>query len=474
LPQLPEIVLQQVNRKIVPSDQEQEKMDRLSQTIQHEVEDVLASSGIQAKVSPQGSFARGTWISHEADLDIFARFPPTMEREEWVEKAFPAMRKYFSRYRVIERYAEHPFLEFRVDGVRVNIVPSYDVNKGEWKSATDRTPYHTEFMQTHLTSELRREARLLKKFAKGIGTYGAEIKIGGFSGMLIDTLVLYYQSFMETLTHASSWTKGAHLEIGKPEGIVSPTEKDPNVDLVVIDPVDPNRNLAAAVRPDKLWNFVAAGRQFLRNPGLWYFFPPEFKPKTRQQFAKRIDDLGHDLLTITFKHQVLVPDVLWGQLMRLERSLLDIMTREEFSPYMSALWSDETKESAIIVETGRTGLPEVRLQKGPPVTKNEDSISFLEKHFKARSTARGPWIEGDRWMVEKQRGIRSIRDLVKAAAREEAYGLSVPKQLGESFRRSVKVLQNREILSMLGKKGFDKSLWEFLEAKPEWLKTGRS
>jgi tRNA nucleotidyltransferase (CCA-adding enzyme) len=314
----------------------------------------------------------------------------------------------------------------------------------------------------------------LKKFAKGIGTYGAEIKIGGFSGMLIDILVLYYQSFMETLMHASSWTKGALLEVGKPEGIVSPKEKDPVVDLVVIDPVDPNRNLAAAVRPNKLWNFVAAGRQFLRNPGLWYFFPPELKPKTRHQFEQRIDHIGRKLLAITFRHPVLVPDVLWGQLMRLERSLLDIMVREEFNPYRSTLWSDETKESAILVEVDRTTLAQIRLQKGPPVTKSEDSMSFLEKHLKARNTARGPWIEGDRWMVEKQRGILSIRDLVKAAAREEAYGLSVPKQLGEPFRRSVKVLQDREVLSMLGKKGFDKSLWEFLEAKPSWLKTDRS
>jgi tRNA nucleotidyltransferase (CCA-adding enzyme) len=314
----------------------------------------------------------------------------------------------------------------------------------------------------------------LKKFAKGIGTYGAEIKIGGFSGMLIDTLVLHYQSFMETLTHASSWTKGAHLEIGKPEGIVSPREKDPNVDLVVIDPVDSNRNLAAAVRPDKLWNFVAAGRQFLQNPGLWYFFPPGLKPKTRQQFAKRIDDIGHKLLAITFRHPVLVPDVLWGQLMRLERSLLDIMVREEFNPYRSALWSDETKESAILVEVDRTALNEIRLQKGPPVSKSEDSMSFLKKHLKARNTARGPWIEGDKWMVEKERGIISIRHLVKAAVREETYGLSVPKQLGASFWRSVKVLQEREVLSMLGRKGFDKSLWEFLEARPSWLKTDRS
>ena len=446
----------------------------LSEAIQREVENVLAGTGIQAKVSPQGSFARDTWLSHEADLDIFARFPPTTERREWEEKVLPAMRKYFSRYRVIERYAEHPFLEFHVDGVRVNIVPSYDVSKGEWKSATDRTPYHTEFMQTHLTPELRREARLLKKFAKGIGTYGAEIKIGGFSGMLIDTLVLYYQSFMETLRHASSWNKGTLLEIGKPELVVSSKEKDPSVDLIVIDPVDPNRNLAAAVKPDRLWNFVGAGRQFLRNPGLWYFFSPEFKRRTRQQFAKRIDRTGHELIAITFKHPALVPDVLWGQLMKLERTMLDVMAREEFDPFRSALWSDETRESTILVEIDRIMLPEVRVQRGPPVSKSADSMSFLEKHLRARDTVRGPRIEGDRWIVERKRGILSIRDLVMASSLEEAHVLAIPKQLGESFRRSVKVLQNREVLSMLGRKGFDKSLWEFLEAKPSWLKTGQS
>ena len=467
-----ENVLQHVAKKIVPSDHEREKMLRLSQLIQYKVEEILAHSQIQATVSLQGSFARDTWVSGETDLDIFARFPPTMDREEWVERVLPNIRKGLSQYRVMERYAEHPFLEFHVEEVRVNIVPSYDVKPGEWKSATDRTPYHTEFMQKHLTPELRLEARLLKKFTKGIGTYGAEIKIGGFSGMLIDTLVLYYQSFMETLGHASSWTKGTHLERGKSEGVVSPKGRDPNVDLVVIDPVDPNRNLAAAVRPDKLWSFVAAGRQFLRNPGLWYFFPPEFKPKTWQQFAKRIEDTGRNVLAITFRHPLLVPDVLWGQLMKLERSLLDIMAREDFNPYRSALWSDENKESAILVEADRTTLQEVRLQKGPPVSKGEDSLSFLEKHLSARDTLRGLWIEGDRWMVEKKRRISSIQELVKASLREEANGLSLPKQLGESLRKSVTVLQDREVLSMLSRKGFDKSLWEFLEAKPSWLKMG--
>src|SRR5207247_9026899 len=112
------------------------------------------------------------------------------------------------------------------------------------------------------------------------------------------------------------------METGKLEGIVSAKARDSNVDLVVIDPVDPNRNLAAAVRPDKLWSFVAAGRQFLRSPGISYFFPPKFKPWTRRQFEKRIDDVGREVLAFTCSHPVLVPDVLWGQFMKLQLSLL--------------------------------------------------------------------------------------------------------------------------------------------------------
>ena len=124
-----------------------------------------------------------------------------------------------------------------------------------------------------------------------------------------------------------------------------------------------------------------------------------------------------------------------------------------------------------MVESDQTKLPAVKVQRGPPVSKGVDSTAFLEKHLRARDTVRGPWIEGDRWMVEKKRKISTIGELVKAAVREEAYGLTMPKQLGESFRKSAKVLQDRDVLHMLGRNGFDKSLWEFLEAKPSWLKT---
>ncbi|OLB46826.1 CCA-adding enzyme [archaeon 13_2_20CM_2_53_6] len=466
----PEVVLQQVARRIVPPEKERERMLKLSERLRQDVKRILADSGFQGRVTLQGSFARDTWLSGETDLDIFARFPSSMERGEWTERVLPAIRKGLALFNVIERYAEHPFLEFHVDGTRVNVVPCYDVEKGEWKSATDRTPYHTEFMNTNLTPELRLEARLLKKFARGIGVYGAEIKVGGFSGMLIDTLALYCGSFMESIRQASSWTRGTLLEIGKPPAVLDMKKREPGVDLVVIDPVDPDRNLAAAVRPERLWSFVAAGREFLRGPEIRYFFPPQFTRKTNHQFAERIRVSGRELSAIVFKHRALVPDVLWGQLMKLEKSMVELMDREDFHIYRSTIWSDEKIESAILLEADRAVISSVKMQKGPPVSKKEDSQSFLQRHLGARDTARGPWIEGDRWMVEKKRRISTIADLVKASLREEAYGLTIPKQIGESLTRTMRVLQGRSVLSLLGRAGFDKSLWEFLEAKPSWLK----
>jgi len=468
-------VLEQVAKKIVPTNLEREKMARLSREIREEIEAIFAGAGIVGTVSEQGSFARDTWLRGEADLDIFTRFSPSMERREWEERILPVIRKGLSRFRITERYAEHPFLEFHAEGVRVNVVPCYDVKKGEWQSATDRTPYHTDYMKKNMTGELRLQARLLKKFVKGIGAYGAEIRVGGFSGMLIDTLVIYYPSFLEVLKHASRWTPSAFLELEASEGRTrKDVENTFDADLVVIDPVDPNRNLAAAVRPVRLWNFVAAGREFLRRPGLWYFFPPKFTTNPKAHFAKRIDQSGRELIAISFKHQTMVMDVLWGQLMKLEKSLVEMMTREDFHPRRSEVWTDEKKESTILVETDEATLSPVKTHLGPPVSKELDSQSFLDRHLSAKDTVRGPRVEKERWVVEKRRQVSTVKDLLKRSLQDQTYGLTLPKQLEEGFRRTARVLTGREVLAMLRKDGFDKVLWEFLEAKPSWLKTSPS
>ena len=241
--------------------------------------------------------------------------------------------------------------------------------------------------------------------------------------------------------------------------------------MVVIDPVDPNRNLAAAVRDDKLWGFVAASRELQKNPGIWYFFGPKSKPKTKAQFSKLLEHQGRDVVAICFEHARIVPDVLWGQLLKIEKSITDLMTRQDFYPLRSTVWSDEARSSAILFELDTLILAEVQLREGPPVSKMDDSQGFLDKHLKARDTVRGPWIEADRWAVDKERRILSVNQLIAVALKDPRLGLTVPDQLNSSFRRNVKVLENRKILALLGREGFDQALSEFLAAKPAWLKT---
>jgi tRNA nucleotidyltransferase (CCA-adding enzyme) len=469
MPRSVQTVLDLIANRVVPSEPERRRMSRLAERLKGQVQKILDGSGFGGEASIQGSYARDTWLSGEADLDIFASFPPTMERQEWTEKVLPAIRRGIDA-EIVDRYAEHPYLEFHIDGIRVNVVPCYAVEKGQWKSATDRTPYHTEYMKAHLTPEMRFQARLLKRFMKGIRSYGAEIRVGGFSGMLVETLILHYQSFRETIAQASMWRPIIFLDLEKPASSQDSRARAFGSPFVAIDPIDPNRNLAAAVRHDKLWGFVAASREFPRNPGTWYFFPSKNKPKTRSHFSKLLASHGRDIVVVFFEHGRIVPDVLWGQLLKMEKSLTELMTRQEFHPNRSAIWSDEDRSSAIIVDLDSSTLPGVQLRHGPPVSKLDDSRGFLDRHLDAKDTIRGPWIESDRWIVEKKRRILTVKQLVSEAVKDTRLGLAIPEQLNNSFRRSVRVLEERKILSVLGREGFDQALSEFLAAKPAWLK----
>ena len=463
-------VLDQIAKRVVPSERERAKMSQLAERLKGQVQNILDQEGFGGMVSIQGSFARDTWLSGEADLDIFASFPPSMDRHEWTEKVLPAIRKGIEA-KTIDRYAEHPYLEFHVNGVRINVVPCYSVERGQWKSATDRTPFHTEYMREHLTPEMLLGARLLKRFLKGIRSYGAEIRVGGFSGMLVETLILHYPSFLQVLDRASKWRPVIFLELEKPRGGQDSRAREFGSPLVVVDPVDPNRNLAAAVRDDKLWGFVAASREFQKNPGTRYFFPPKYKQETKARFSKLLERQERDTVVMFFEHVRIVPDVLWGQLLKIEKSLTELMTRQEFRPIRSTIWSDERRSSAILVELDTSTLTGVQLRQGPPVSKPEDSQGFLDRHQDARDTIRGPWIEADRWVVDKKRRTLTIKQILSEALKDPKLGLTVPEQLNRSFRQNARVLENKKILSMLGREGFDQALSEFLAAKPAWLKT---
>ena len=466
-------LLQKIEREVVPTASERTRMDALSRRLLDRTERAVKSTGLDGIPSLQGSVAKDTWLHEQADLDVFVQFPPTVQRSEWTTRVLPLLRREFTEYEKIERYAEHPFLELiTTEGVRVNIVPCYRVEKGKWLSATDRTPYHKEYMNSKLTDATRLEVRLLKRFCMGIGVYGAEIKTGGFSGMLVETLTVYYGSFHKLLRNAEQWKTGLVLDVEQAykgrQGEAS--RKFEENSIIVIDPVDSERNLAAALRSEKFWSFVVASRAFLDNPNHAFFYPAERQSLSSANARRRISNLDNDLLAISFKHGGLVPDILWGQLYRLEKTLSELMKKHGLNIVRSLSWSDEKTNGALLYLLEGNPLPAGLIRQGPPVEREIESRSFLARHQGARDTRSGPWIEGNRWIVEKKREIRAADQLLKKALSSPGkFNLTIPSQLEHGLKNR-KILVNEKVADIIGSnRSFGEALREFLDGRPSWM-----
>jgi len=172
---------------------------------------------------------------------------------------------------------------------------------------------------------LRSEIRLLKRFMKGVGVYGSEIKIGGFSGYLCELLILHFNSFIGVLEAAENLKDNWLIDHeGHYKGREVTCHKIFEAPFIVVDPVDKGRNAASAVRKERLMEFVAASREFLRKPSLQFFRPQETKTISAKKIINKMKKRGSTLVFITFGQVRAVPDVLWGQLYKTQRSLRNL------------------------------------------------------------------------------------------------------------------------------------------------------
>jgi tRNA nucleotidyltransferase (CCA-adding enzyme) len=460
-------VLDRVN----PKNEERAKIEALAKELEGKVASAMAEFGVKAKVRLEGSVAKDTWLSGEPDIDIFMRLPTSIPRKSLGETALKIARKATEGARQVERFAEHPYLEAFVEDVRVNIVPCYDVKPGEWLSATDRTPYHTDYANKRLSEGMRGEVRLLKKFMKGVGVYGAEIKVGGFSGYLCELLVIHYGSFVNVLKAFAQHKQRMVIDI---ENHYKGREDELpllfNEPLVIIDPVDRGRNVASAVQPQKLYTFITAARAFLEKPSLKFFYPPETKALAVKKLRETLKTRGSALIFIVFEKVDAVPDVLWGQLYKSQRSLTKLLQFNDFNVLRCTSWSNEENLNAFIFELESRFLPPVKKHLGPPLEKAEECKNFLAKHTGSLETLSGPYIEDGRWVVEIRRRQTDALALLSERLKDGGRNAGVAKEIAQVLNRGFKILMNEEIAETYKKNGeFAKFLTEFLLGKPKWL-----
>ena len=282
------------------------------------IENLAKERDISLKAMLVGSAARGTWLSGDHDLDIFLGVPPEGDLGAALEIAR------LTAHDHEEKYAEHAYVHAQMDGFEVDLVPCYLVDDAaRLLSAVDRTPFHTKYVSIRITGK-EDDVLLLKQFMKGVNVYGSELKVGGFSGYLTELLVLCYGSFVAVLQAASSWRPGQRLDL---EGHGKERHDEP---LIVVDPVDPRRNVAAALTLDKMLQFAGAARSFLAEPKLDFFFPPSQSPLSDEELIAQINERGTMPILLEFAAPDVVEDVLYPQLRKAEASIKALLERNGF------------------------------------------------------------------------------------------------------------------------------------------------
>jgi len=465
-------VCDQVAAEITPGREERERVHSLVTRLAQAAGAECARVGLSARAEVLGSVAKDTWLSGEADIDLFLVAQPGVPRDEIVEKALQVGRAVIGQFHGswLERYAEHPYVEGWVEGTRVNIVPCYGVKNKGWLTAVDRTPLHTEYVRARLSDEAKREVRLLKRFMKGVGVYGADIKVGGFSGYLCELIIVHHGRFLEALKAAARWKPGTTLLIEPTEGM-RPEEAraafpEP---LVVVDPIDVRRNVASAVSLQRMSEFVAASKAFLRRPSATFFFPTAPTAPTMPGIAEEISARGTDLIVLAFGRVHAVPDVLWGQMYRSLKALVMLLEKHDFNVLRAAAWSDEKDSNAFTFELEQARLPPGKIHVGPPVTASE-AESFLRKHLASPRTISGPWIKEDRWMMLTRRKETDAASLLEKEITRHGPEIGVREKIDEALRKGRRLYVGRETTRFCeSNPAYAAFLKGFLTGTPPWL-----
>jgi len=417
---------QEVLRRITPSEEQRREVEEAVSLLLQHIERERDRMGLDVGVRLVGSVAKGTFLPNP-DIDIFLMFPEGTDRRELEEKGLAVGRAVLGGE---ERYAEHPYIHGMYRGFEVDIVPCYDItDTSELRSAVDRTPFHTEFIRRRIQEWQRDEVRKVKQFMKGIGTYGADAKVQGFSGYLIELLVLRYGDFPEVLRAGANWSYGETLWLDEPG-----TEEfdDP---LVFYDPVDPARNVASALSIDSFALFIHACREYLKEARISFFFPRPRPVMTVEQVKRTMRERETSLLLLEFSRPDLIDDNLYPQTRKSLEGVRNLLDGNDFEVIDATFHVH--KSIRLIFEMRSLTLPLGRRHVGPPVWMDHGE-DFLAK-WREEGLSR-PFIEKGRWMVIAPRKHTNLSEFLR-----ERIGRAA---MGSAFRDSeARVLSGEDVIN---------------------------
>lgn len=369
-------VLTAAKKEVLPTKEE----ENISLAAVHPILKILQKCIPKAKVILGGSAAKGTWL-RTFDVDVFVMFPykqygsKTSELSSILET--PLKKKFPSLQRL---HGSRDYFRISEAGFTFEVVPILRISKAsKAKNITDISPLHSQWVKKH--KKLANEIRLTKQFCKANNLYGAESYIRGFSGYICEILTIYYGSFPKLLKASMKWKehtlidtqnyykkKDVFLEMNKSK-LVSP--------LIVIDPVQHDRNAAAALSKEKFSQFVHAASTFLKKPSVEYFREGSFHKSGLQTAFK-----GKKIVLVHLSPLEGKDDIIGAKMMKVFEHLQRSLKENEFKSLHSDWKWLRGGDAHLYFVFGKKPLPPTVEREGPPLFAKQHVAHFKKAHKK--------------------------------------------------------------------------------------------
>ncbi len=417
---------ERVLKKIKPKKPEIKKLARIEKKV---------LKAIQKKYSPatMGSIAKGTWTSGNKDLDIFVFFPEETEREQMEKEGLSLGKRTFKKLKGKWEigYAQHPYVRGKIEKVKVDIVPCYKMEEMKLKSAVDRSPFHVKYILAQMTEEEKDQVLLLKQLLRANELYGAELKIEGFSGYLCELLILKYKSIDKLAKAVAGWNDDVVIELEKQAA------KEFDEPLVVIDPVDPERNVAAAVSSENYGKFRELMRELFESDEKEKLFEPKkIKPLSLEDARKK----AKNFLFIILPKPKIVEDILYPQMRKTLNSIARCLKDRDFEVLRKKEFANG--KCILGIELKETKISMYRKIRGPPSHLRQNVWEFTNKHPDAKE-------EHSRYVAVVKREHRTPKPLVEWFLKEKREGIA--SHLLENIEKT-QVLDAGELKNIYNKK----------------------
>ena len=370
--------LEKIKKKLKPKQIDLSIIQQLQQS--------LDKLKIKAKVMLGGSLAQKTNLKGDSDVDLFVKFENDNQISDKLEKAIKKLNEKYTRIKGSRDY-------FQIHKeITIETVPVLEIkDHKQAKTIVDVSPLHVEYFNKHADDLLRDEIRLVKQFCKSNYIYGAESHIKGLSGHTINLLMLKYKTFQNFIENTAKWKPKVVIDLEKhhkhPQLVLNQSKLESP--LILIDPVQPNRNAAAAFSQEKFDELVEISKKFKKQPSEKYF---EKQPLPKADINLKIELKDGK------------KDIEGSKIVKIKNYIDEELKKAEFKPN-SKIYFDQNKAVIQINPTPKKH-SKTQIIQGPFNDMVEHIAKFKEKY-------KNTYVKKDRINAKIQRKYTEPKKLVE-------------------------------------------------------------